>query len=76
MNKMRMESIDMTAHNIENIGDIFSSCITEVVDADVKIKKAINFELLRQMLSDLALEGEKAYEFTWVRKLLSLNQTK
>ena len=64
MNKMRMESVDMTAHNIENIGDIFPNCITEVGDADGKIKKAINFELLRQMLPDLALEGEEAYEFT------------
>ena len=68
MDKMRMESVDMTAQNIEKIGALFPNCITEVVDATGKTKKAINFELLRQMLSDLALDGDEAYEFTWVGK--------
>lgn len=51
MDKMRMESIDMTAQNIEKIGALFPNCITETKDADGKPKKAINFDLLRQMLS-------------------------
>ena len=68
MNKMRMESIDMTAQNIEKIGALFPNCITETKDADGKPKKAINFELLRQMLSGDVIEGNEAYEFTWVGK--------
>ena len=68
MNKMRMESIDMTAQNIEKIGALFPNCITETKDADGKPKKAINFDLLRQMLSGDVLEGDEAYEFTWVGK--------
>ena len=55
MDKMRMESIDMTAQNIEKIGALFPNCITETKGADGKPKKAINFELLRQMLSALPL---------------------
>ena len=51
MDKMRMESLDMTAQNIEKIGALFPNCITETVDENGKPKKAINFDLLKQMLS-------------------------
>ena len=68
MEKMRMESVDMTAQNIEKIGALFPNCITETVGEDGKMKKAINFDLLRQMLSGDVLEGDEAYEFTWVGK--------
>ena len=68
MDKMRMESVDMTAQNIEKIGALFPNCITETVDENGKAKKAINFELLKQMLSGDVLEGNEAYEFTWVGK--------
>lgn len=68
MEKMRMESVDMTAQNIEKIGALFPNCITETVDENGKPKKAINFELLKQMLSDDVIEGSEAYEFTWVGK--------
>lgn len=68
MDKMRMESVDMTAQNIEKIGALFPNCITETVDESGKPKKVINFEQLRQMLSGDVLEGDEAYEFTWVGK--------
>lgn len=68
MDKMRMESVDMTAQNIDKIGALFPNCITETVDENGKAKKAINFELLKQMLSGDVIEGSEAYEFTWVGK--------
>ena len=68
MDKMRMESVDMTAQNIEKIGALFPNCITETKDENGKSKKVINFELLRQMLSGDVIEGDEAYEFTWVGK--------
>lgn len=68
MDKMRMQSVDMTAQNIEKIGALFPNCITETVDENGQPKKAINFELLKQMLSGAVLEGDEAYEFTWVGK--------
>ena len=68
MDKMRMESLDMTTQNIEKIGALFPNCITETVDENGKPKKAINFELLKQMLSGDVIEGSEAYEFTWVGK--------
>lgn len=74
MEKMRMESVDMTAQNIEKIGALFPNCITETVGEDGKPKKAINFDLLRQMLSGDVLEGEETYEFTWVGKKTSIEE--
>lgn len=72
MDKMRMESVDMTARNIEKIGALFPNCITETKDETGKPKKAINFDLLRQMPSDDVIEGDEAYEFTWVGKKVAI----
>ena len=68
MEKMRMETPDLTAANVKKIGALFPNCITETTDENGKLKKAINFDLLRQMLSADVVEGDEAYEFTWVGK--------
>ena len=68
MEKMRMESVDMTAQNIDKIAALFPNCITEAEGEDGKLKKVVNFDLLRQMLSGEVLEGDESYEFTWVGK--------
>lgn len=72
MDKMRMESVDLTAQNIDKIGALFPNCITETADENGNPKKAINFELLKQMLSGDIIEGDEAYEFTWVGKKASI----
>lgn len=68
MDKLRMESPDMTAQNIDRIAALFPNCVTEMPDENGKIKRAINFELLKQMLSPDVVDGDEAYEFTWVGK--------
>lgn len=68
MKKMKLETPDLTAQNIEKIGALFPNCVTETVDENGKPKKAINFDMLRQMLSSDVVEGDEAYEFTWVGK--------
>ena len=68
MEKLRMESVDMTERNIDKIAELFPNCITEAADEDGHLKKAVNFDLLRQMLSGDVVEGDEAYEFTWVGK--------
>lgn len=72
MDKMKMETPDLTNQNIGKIGSLFPNCITETVNKDGKLKKAINFELLRQMLSEDVVDGDEAYEFTWVGKKASI----
>lgn len=68
MDKLKMETPDLTQGNIEKIEALFPSCVTEARGENGKLKKAVNFELLKQMLSDVVLEGDEAYEFTWVGK--------
>ena len=68
MDKMKMESPDLTASNVGKIGALFPNCITESTDENGKLKKAINFDVLRQMLSADVVEGNESYEFTWVGK--------
>jgi len=68
MEKMRMESINLTSQNIEKIETLFPNCITETKDENGKLKKSINFKMLKQMLSDDIVDGEEVYEFTWVGK--------
>lgn len=72
MDKMRMETVDMVKQNIDKIAALFPNCITETVDENGKPKKAINFEMLRQMLSGDVLDGDEAYEFTWIGKKASI----
>lgn len=68
MDKMKFESPDLTAQNIDRIAALFPNCVTEMPDENGKIKRAVNFELLKQMLSPDVVDGDEAYEFTWVGK--------
>jgi adenine-specific DNA-methyltransferase len=68
MEKLRMESIDLTQKNIEKIGTLFPNVITEKRDENGNLKKGINFELLKQELSGVVVDGEECYDFTWVGK--------
>lgn len=68
MEKMRMESVDLTAQNIEKIAALFPSAVTEMRGEDGTVKKGINFEVLKQLLSKDVVDGDECYEFTWVGK--------
>ena len=67
-----MQTPDLTAQNIEKIAELFPNCITETVDENGQPKKAVNFAVLKQMLSGEVLDGDEAYEFTWVGKKASI----
>ena len=68
MDKLKMATPDLTQANIEKLAALFPACVTEARGEDGRLKKAVNFELLRQLLSDVVLEGDETYEFTWVGK--------
>lgn len=72
MDKMRMESEDIQQENVKKIAALFPNCVTEARGEDGHLKQAINFELLKQMLSDSVIDGDEAYEFTWVGKKASI----
>lgn len=67
-----MESVNLTEKNIEKIAALFPNATTETIDDKGNIKKAINFPLLKQLLSDDIVDGDECYEFTWVGKKQSI----
>ena len=72
MDKMKFETPDLTSENMEKIAALFPNCITEMRDENGKIKRGINFEMLKQMLSPDVVDGDECYEFTWVGKKASI----
>lgn len=70
MNRPKFETQDIVEKNIEKLAEIFPNCITEARDENGKLKKAVNFEMLQQILStEFPPEGSpERYEFTWVGK--------
>ena len=77
-NKLPLQTPNLTIQNIDKIAALFPNCITEMLDEekstpDHKVyKRGINFELLKQMLSPDVVDGDEAYEFTWVGKKASI----
>ena len=72
MEKLKLETPDLTQQNIDRIAELFPSAITETKDENGKLKRAINFTVLKQLLSDEVVDGEECYEFTWVGKKQSI----
>ena len=68
METLKMHSLDGVQRNIELIGKLFPNAITEV-KRNGKVEYAIDFDVLRQELSDSIVEGrEERYQFTWPDK--------
>lgn len=72
MDKLKMHSKDMVQAHIEQIGALFPNCVTETI-RDGKVVRAIDFDMLRQELSDVVVDGPaERYQFTWPEKRKSI----
>ena len=72
MDKLKMHSMDMVDRHIEQIGALFPNCVTETMKGG-KVVRAIDFDMLRQELSDSVVEGStERYRFTWPDKRKSI----
>ena len=68
-NRMELQSADGAQLNLDALYQIAPSCFTEVADTQEGVKRVINFDVLRQLLGDNAVENApEAYEFNWVGK--------
>lgn len=70
-NRMKLQSADGAQLNLDALYQIAPSCFTEVADPDMGggQKRVVNFDVLRQLLGDNAVEdAPEAYEFNWVGK--------
>lgn len=69
MEKLKMQSLDVTGSNIDKIARLFPQCVTERKDKDGKTVLGIDFGKLRDELSaDVIDDGEERYQFTWPDK--------
>ncbi|MBY7826382.1 site-specific DNA-methyltransferase [Vibrio harveyi] len=69
MDKLKMHSPDMTQQNIEKIQALFPNCVTESKGADGELKLAIDFDQLKQELSNSIVEGpQERYQLNWPGK--------
>lgn len=72
MDKLKMHSMDGVAANIDKIGALFPNCVTETMKGG-KVVRAIDFDMLRQELSDIVVDGPtERYKFTWPDKRKSV----
>ena len=72
MDHMKFETPDLASENVNKIAALFPNCVTEMRGEDGKLKRGINFEMLKQMLSPDVVDGDECYEFTWVGKKASI----
>ena len=69
MEKLKMQTVDGVQDNISRIVELFPECITEVSNQMGGVKRSIDFDKLRQLLSSDIVEGnEERYQFTWPDK--------
>ncbi|MBI5666351.1 MAG: site-specific DNA-methyltransferase [Nitrospirae bacterium] len=69
MDKLKMHTPDFTDENIKKLAELFPNCVTESLDEDGKLKKAIAFDQLRQELSTSVVDGPRErYQLNWPGK--------
>ena len=69
MEKRTLHTPDLAARNIERIADLFPHVVTESADLEGNVTLAIDFDLLRQELSDHIVEGpQERYQLDWPGK--------
>lgn len=69
MDKLKLHSPDLSQDNIAKIRDLFPSCVTEAADESGKLRLAVDFDQLRQELSDHIVEGpQERYRLDWPGK--------
>src|ERR1700744_3193414 len=69
MEKLKMHSPNQTDENIARIRELFPNCITEAKDEQGVVRYAVDFDQLRQELSDHIVEGpQERYQLNWPGK--------
>lgn len=73
MEKLKMQSENLVNENIGKIAELFPNCVTEGYDNNGKLIKMVDFDLLKQELSDIVVEGnDERYTMTWPGKKQSI----
>ncbi len=73
MQKLKMQTPNLVDNNVEQISKIFPEVITEIKNENGELIKGIDFDLLKQKLSNVLVEGDnERYHLDWPGKKASL----
>lgn len=67
MEKIELGTPDITQENINKLIELFPQVATEVEESG-EVKKAIDFDSLRDLLGDVVEDQRERYQFTWPGK--------
>ena len=66
MDRLKLHSTNLTEENIAKIRQIFPGCVTEAADENGMVRLVVDFDQLRQELSDHIVEGpQERYHLNW-----------
>ncbi|CAJ6980757.1 adenine-specific DNA-methyltransferase [Burkholderia pseudomallei] len=69
MDRLKMHSPNLTQDNIARIRELFPGCVTEAKGEDGSVKLGVDFDQLRQELSEVIVEGpQERYHLSWPGK--------
>lgn len=73
MNKLKMQTGSLAQMNVSRIQELFPNCVAEVRDDDGRERLAVDFDLLRQELSEYLIDGnEERFSLNWPGKRKAL----
>ncbi len=73
MDKLKMHTPDITEENFQKISALFPNAVTETINDEGEVVRAIDADVLRQEISATVVEGKKErYQFTWPDKKKSV----
>ena len=69
MEKLQMQTKDIASENFQKLAAMFPNAITETIDENGEVVRAVDADVLRQEISGQVVEGrEERYQFTWPDK--------
>ncbi|MBK8803581.1 MAG: DUF4391 domain-containing protein [Fibrobacteres bacterium] len=69
MDKLKMHTPNLTATNVERIRELFPNCVAEAQDEKGALRLSVDFDQLRQELSDSIVDGpQERYQLNWPGK--------
>ncbi|GFO77550.1 adenine-specific DNA-methyltransferase [Bathymodiolus platifrons methanotrophic gill symbiont] len=71
--KLKMQTPNITEQNMEQIAKLFPNVMTETQDKNGEVQKAIDFDLLKQSLSSVLVDdADERYRLDWPGKKAAL----
>ena len=72
-NKLKMHTPNLADENFKKLAALFPNAVTETINEDGEVVRAIDADVLRQEISATVVEGaQERYQFTWPDKKKSV----